>query len=160
MHGGEEVFLMDLQRAFEGLQRLAAGGVWAGGTALEVGAEFGEFNGCVRHWVKVGSVASGSAGFECLSQLDLKGVQMAYLWKRMDWRTRIVSDKEVLLGKPVIKGTRISVELVLELLAEGWSRQQVLESYPNITADDLQAVFAYLRDGMHQSVYLPLRRTA
>lgn len=78
----------------------------------------------------------------------------------MDWRTRIVSNKEVLLGKPVIKGTRISVELVLELLAEGWNEAQVLESYPNITADDLKAVFAYLRDGMHQAIYLPMRRTA
>lgn len=78
----------------------------------------------------------------------------------MDWRTRIVSDKEVLLGKPVIKGTRISVEVVLELLAEGWTEAQVFESYPNITAADLRAVFTYLRDGMHQAIYLPLRRTA
>lgn len=78
----------------------------------------------------------------------------------MEWRTRIVSDEDILLGKPVIKGTRISVELILELLAEGWTETQVLESYPNITADDLKAVFAYLRDGMHQAMYLPLRRTA
>ncbi|WKZ65720.1 MAG: DUF433 domain-containing protein [Flavobacteriales bacterium] len=78
----------------------------------------------------------------------------------MEWRDHIVSDKEVLHGKPVIKGTRISVELILELLAEGWSEAQVLESYPNITAEDLKAVFAYLRDGMHQAMYLPLRRTA
>lgn len=78
----------------------------------------------------------------------------------MEWRDHIVSDKEVLLGKPVVKGTRISVELILELLAEGWTEAQVLESYPNITAEDLKAVFAYLRDGMHQAMYLPLRRTA
>ena len=78
----------------------------------------------------------------------------------MDWRTRIVSDKEVLLGKPVIKGTRISVELILELLAEGWTEAQVLESYPNISMDDFKVVFAYLRDGMHQAIYLPLRRIA
>ena len=78
----------------------------------------------------------------------------------MDWRTRIVSDKEVLLGKPVIKGTRISVELILELLAEGWTEAQVLESYPNISMDDLKAVFAYLRDGMHQAIYLTLHRIA
>jgi uncharacterized protein (DUF433 family) len=78
----------------------------------------------------------------------------------MDWRGHIVSDKEVLLGKPVIKGTRISVELILELLAEGWTEAQLLESYPNITAEHLKAVFAYLRDGMQQAMYLPLRRTA
>lgn len=78
----------------------------------------------------------------------------------MDWSTHIISDEHILLGKPVIKGTRISVELVLELMATGWTEKQVLESYPNITQDDLKAVFAYLRDGMHQSMYLPLRRIA
>jgi uncharacterized protein (DUF433 family) len=78
----------------------------------------------------------------------------------MDWRTRIVSDKDVLLGKPVIKGTRISVEVILELLAEGWAEKQVLESYPNISAEDLKAVFAYLRDGVQQDFYLPVRRSA
>lgn len=78
----------------------------------------------------------------------------------MDWRKRIISDQDILLGKPVVKGTRISVELILELLAEGWTETQVLESYPNITKDDLKAVFAYLRDGMHQSMYIPLRRSA
>lgn len=78
----------------------------------------------------------------------------------MDWRNRITSDKEILLGKPVVKGTRISVELIRELLAEGWNEQMVLESYPNITQEDLKAVFAYLRDGMQQDLYLPLRRSA
>ena len=81
-------------------------------------------------------------------------------FEHMEWRTRIVSDKDILPGKPVIKGTRISVELILELMAEGWTEAQVLESYPNITTEDLKAVFAYLRDGMHQAMYLPLRRTA
>jgi uncharacterized protein (DUF433 family) len=78
----------------------------------------------------------------------------------MEWRERIVSDKEILLGKPLIKGTRISVELILELLAEGWTENQLLESYPNITNEDLMAVFAYLRDGVRQDLYLPLRRSA
>ncbi len=78
----------------------------------------------------------------------------------MNWRDRITADKEVLSGKPVIKGTRISVELILELLAEGWNEQMVLESYPNITQEDLKAVFAYLRDGMQQDLYLPFRRSA
>lgn len=78
----------------------------------------------------------------------------------MDWRTRIISDQDVLLGKPVIKDTRISVELILELLADGRTEAQVLESYPHLTADDLKAVFAYLRDGMQQDLYLPLRRSA
>ncbi len=78
----------------------------------------------------------------------------------MEWRGHIVSDKDVLLGKPVIKGTRISVELILELLADGWSEGQLLESYPHITGDDIKAVFAYLREGMQSELYLPVRRSA
>jgi uncharacterized protein (DUF433 family) len=52
----------------------------------------------------------------------------------MNWQEHIVSDQEVLLGKPTIKGTRISVELILELLAAGWTEQQLLESYPHLRA--------------------------
>lgn len=78
----------------------------------------------------------------------------------MNWRTHITSDQDVLVGKPVIKGTRISVELILELMSEGWSEAQLLQSYPNITSEDLKAVFAYLRDVVQQELYLPLRRIA
>ena len=70
----------------------------------------------------------------------------------MNWDERIVSDEAVLLGKPTIRGTRISVELLLERLADGWTEQQILENYPRLTRDDLQAVFAYasdcLKDGL------------
>ena len=61
----------------------------------------------------------------------------------MDWRTRIVVDPAVLVGKPVIKGTRISVELVVDLLGRGYTTQQVLDQYPHITAEDVQACLAY-----------------
>ncbi len=61
----------------------------------------------------------------------------------MDWRTRIVVDPAVLVGKPVIKGTRISVELVVDLLGRGYTTQQVLDQYPHITASDVQACLAY-----------------
>ena len=63
----------------------------------------------------------------------------------MDWKESIISDKEVLLGKPTIKGTRISVELILDLLANGWTEQMIFESYPILTGNDLKAVFAYLK---------------
>ena len=63
----------------------------------------------------------------------------------MNWREFIISDKEVLLGKPTIKGTRISVELILDLLANGWTEQMIFESYPILTGNDLKAVFAYLK---------------
>jgi uncharacterized protein (DUF433 family) len=60
----------------------------------------------------------------------------------MTWQDYIVSDKQILLGKPTIKGTRISVELLLELLASGWTENQILESYPNLAPDALRAVYA------------------
>jgi len=66
----------------------------------------------------------------------------------MNWQDRIVSDKAVLLGKPTIKGTRISVEFILERLANGWTEQQVLENYPRLSREDLQAVFSYAADSL------------
>ena len=74
----------------------------------------------------------------------------------MDWQQHIVSDSQVLLGKPIIKGTRISVELILELLANGWTEQQILESYPSISAESIRAVFAYLKECMQQELYFPI----
>jgi uncharacterized protein (DUF433 family) len=61
----------------------------------------------------------------------------------MDWRTRIVIDAKVLVGKPVIKGTRISVELVIDLLARGYTKERIIEQYDHITLEDIQACLAY-----------------
>jgi uncharacterized protein (DUF433 family) len=62
---------------------------------------------------------------------------------QVDWRDYIHADPDILAGKPVIKGTRIAVEFVLELFAAGWSIEDVLDSYPTLTPEALQAVFAY-----------------
>lgn len=51
----------------------------------------------------------------------------------MNWREYIHSDAEVLLGKPVVKGTRLSVEFLLSLFAAGWTEKQVLDNYPTLT---------------------------
>ena len=64
----------------------------------------------------------------------------------MDWRTRIVAHPDVLVGKPVIKGTRISVELVMDLLAAGYTTRQVLDQYDHLTVEDVQACLAYARE--------------
>jgi uncharacterized protein (DUF433 family) len=64
----------------------------------------------------------------------------------MNWQNRIVSDKEILLGKPTVLGTRLSVEFIVERLASGWTQEQLLENYPRLTSDDLQSVFAYIAD--------------
>ena len=55
----------------------------------------------------------------------------------------IESDPKIMLGKPVIKGTRIPVELILRKLSEGADKEDLVEAYPNITAKDIQAVLAY-----------------
>jgi uncharacterized protein (DUF433 family) len=52
---------------------------------------------------------------------------------------RIQIDPDVLLGKPVVAGTRIAVERVVALLAEGWSEAQVLENHPRLTTEDIRA---------------------
>ena len=61
----------------------------------------------------------------------------------MNWKDHTTSDNEILLGKPTIKGTRISIELILDLLANGWTEKMILESYPKLTENDLKAVFAF-----------------
>ena len=79
----------------------------------------------------------------------------------MNWQDYIVSDKEILLGKPTIKGTRISVELVVGLLAQGWTENQILENYPRLTKESLQAIFAYIQDCIHDGLlFPPFRKTA
>ena len=50
----------------------------------------------------------------------------------MDWHEKITVDAHILAGKPVVKGTRLSVEFILDLLAEGWSEVQIIENYPTI----------------------------
>jgi len=58
----------------------------------------------------------------------------------INWSDYIHSDQTILKGKPVIKGTRISVELILELFASGWTSASILESYPTLREDDIKAV--------------------
>ncbi|MFM2387095.1 MAG: hypothetical protein RL660_1852 [Bacteroidota bacterium] len=74
----------------------------------------------------------------------------------MNWQDFIVSDKNILLGKPTIKGTRISVELILELFENGWTEEMILKSYPNLPEHALKAVFAYLKHCIQHELYLPL----
>ncbi len=59
---------------------------------------------------------------------------------------RIVLDPQVLAGKPVVRGTRLSVEFVVGLLADGWSERDILDNYPGLQGDDIRACLAYARD--------------
>jgi len=64
----------------------------------------------------------------------------------MNWKDYIIADPDVLGGKPTIKGTRLSVEFVIQRLAQGWTENELLENYPRLTARHLQAIFAYLQE--------------
>jgi uncharacterized protein (DUF433 family) len=72
----------------------------------------------------------------------------------MNWQDHIISDKGILLGKPMIKGTRLSIEHLVGLFAQGWSEEQVLQSYPRLTKDGVQAVFAYMYECMQDGLFM------
>ena len=72
----------------------------------------------------------------------------------VNWNGKIVSSPDTLWGKPRIAGTRIGVDFILDLLASGWTEEQILENYPQLKADDLQAVFAFVRDCMKDESFI------
>ena len=64
----------------------------------------------------------------------------------MDYKNHIESDSSIMLGKPVIKGTRLTVELILQKLSEGATIQQLIDAYPSLKANDILATLAYASD--------------
>ena len=72
------------------------------------------------------------------------------------WQDRIVIDPAILVGKPVIKGTRPAVEFLLDLMAEGWSAGQILSNYPGSTDEDLRAVLHYSAESLKRERVFPL----
>ena len=74
----------------------------------------------------------------------------------MDPIERIVVDSKVMVGKPVIKGTRLAVEFILGLLAGGWTYEQVLANYPGLEALDIQACLEYARRMVQQERAYPI----
>jgi uncharacterized protein (DUF433 family) len=74
----------------------------------------------------------------------------------MHWHDRITVDPGVLVGKPVIKGTRVAMEFLLELLAEGWTHEQILKSYPQLCSDDIRAALHYATEASKQEHVYPL----
>lgn len=73
----------------------------------------------------------------------------------MNWRKYIVFNPEIQSGKPVISGTRITVELVIEKLAEGESIDQILESHPHLDRDSIFACLSYASDSLKNELYFP-----
>lgn len=75
----------------------------------------------------------------------------------MDWHERITIDSDILAGKPTIKGTRLAVEFIIELLAEGWSNPEIVTNYPGITEDDIHACLAYASMALRNERVYPLK---
>ena len=61
----------------------------------------------------------------------------------MDWKDRIIIDPKILVGKPVIKGTRLAVEFIVGLLAQGWAESEITRNYPGVTHEDISACLKY-----------------
>ena len=75
----------------------------------------------------------------------------------MDWRDRITIDPKVLVGKPVIKGTRIAVEFVINLLAQGWSESEIVRNYAGLTHEDILACLKYAGETLQSEKVYPVK---
>ena len=74
----------------------------------------------------------------------------------MDWKERIIIDPEVLTGKPIVKGTRLAVEFIVGLLAQGWSETDILQNYPGLTREDILACLSYAREVLQDERVYPM----
>jgi uncharacterized protein (DUF433 family) len=75
----------------------------------------------------------------------------------MNDHRRIVVDPDILVGKPVVKGTRLSVDFLLGLLAQGWTESEILRNYPGLERDDLLACWAYAAEVLGQEKVYPFQ---
>lgn len=78
----------------------------------------------------------------------------------MEWQARIETKPGVLDGKPVVTGTRIPVELVVELLAQDWSTDEILDQYPALAREDIQACLHYASEILQSERVYPVKTTA
>ena len=74
----------------------------------------------------------------------------------IDWRERIVIDPEVLVGKPIVRGTRLAVEFIIDLLAQGWAEQEILRNYPGLAHEDVQACLSYASAALQAEKVYPM----
>lgn len=74
----------------------------------------------------------------------------------MNWKERITADPQVLVGKPVIKGTRLAVEFIIDLLAQGWTEAEIFRNYPGIAHADIQACLSYAAEVLQSEKVYPL----
>jgi uncharacterized protein (DUF433 family) len=74
----------------------------------------------------------------------------------MEWKNLITIDRDVLAGKPIIAGSRLSVEFILELIAEGWSEADMIRNYPGLTREQILACVAYAKDRLSEESVFPV----
>ena len=74
----------------------------------------------------------------------------------MDWRKLIESDPKIMMGKPIVKGTRVTVELILEKIASGESFEQVIEAHPRLTVEAIRASIAFAAENLRADVIYPI----
>jgi uncharacterized protein (DUF433 family) len=75
-----------------------------------------------------------------------------------DWHDRITVDEAVLAGKPVIRGTRIAVDLPMDRLADGWSMEDIVAAYPRLTRDDVLAAIGFVTQVFREEEYVAIRK--
>ena len=74
----------------------------------------------------------------------------------MNWKERIIIDPEILVGKPVVKGSRLAVEFIIDLLAQGWSEDEILRNYPGLSREDIRACLCYASEILRAEKIYPL----
>jgi uncharacterized protein (DUF433 family) len=74
----------------------------------------------------------------------------------MNWKDRIVVDPDILIGKPIIKGTRISVELIMDRTADGWSMDDILKAYPHLSREDVLAALSFAAELFREEKFVAI----
>jgi uncharacterized protein (DUF433 family) len=83
---------------------------------------------------------------------------MRMVYTNLMWQEWITTNQSVLAGKPVVKGTRLSVSFLLGLLSRGWTETQILENYPQLSREGLRAAIAYAQEVVEEEVMLEISR--
>lgn len=77
-----------------------------------------------------------------------------------NWKDRIVVDPAILVGKPTIKGTRISVELILDRVSDGWTMEDILSSYSALTREDVLAALSFATELFKEETFVAINKVA
>jgi uncharacterized protein (DUF433 family) len=78
----------------------------------------------------------------------------------MNWKERIIVDPNVLVGKPVIKGTRVAVELLMDRRSDGWTMEDILAAYPHISRDDVLAAISFVTEIFKEEDYIAIGKAS